>query len=1388
MFNAVLNDCFAQQIKQVFRNLNVKEGLSHPDVTDLLQDNNGFIWIATLSGLNRYDGHEMKSFSKNQQGFRNVYLNRIEKLSLKGETIFMATQGGLVEFDIQTEKFSTYNATDGKTRNLITNSLSHILVWTESLVWVIQNGKVHLLEINREQHQIKPVELNLPAGFISTSLAVDPEGNCWIGGNNGVLRVSKKNKTLSLRSITLLSANNQPIKDVSSIHFYQKQFIVGGVNQVWVSEKTTYDASLIKGKVFKFPSQKLLFNNASSLIVKTVVASQNQIWLGTSVGLLCLQSDQFVDTPTFGTLSSTNITNMMVDAGGCLWVGAYGGGVSSLDLNPKKFYTLNFSQFANNGGANPNHIRAIMEDDLSGNLWVGTLNAGLIYHDFLKRNTTQFLHQNERKNSLINNNIRSIAKDKKGRIWVGTEGGISIMQNNTFRNLVHEKDNPNSLADNTIFTLAVDVFGQVWAGSWYNGLNRIRENDGKFDFERIYEGKKGISSLKVTFIYADPLRPEVFVGTTKGLDHIFLLPSGGISHIFHYKGNAEYPKSLSSNFIWPIVRLDEHTFGVGTIGGGLNKVKILGDGKYEAESLTTESGLLSNDVEGLLLDNQGNLWMSSNGGGLTMINPKTNKLVNFDQNDGLASNIFKIGAATKGRDGKLYFGGLNGLNYFYPSQINRSQYVPKVLISDVLVNNKPFKEVVTNSSNPNELNLTHLQNNIIIKFSSLDYANSEKCLYRFQLVGSDRDWIETNGRTPQVAYSNLDYGTYTFKLFVSNHDGVWPDKPALLTVVVNPPFWKTTLAKIIYLLIFFAALWMIYQYQVRWFKLKNSLEIKGLEERKAEEIHQIRLQFFTNISHELRTPLTLILSPVERLLQETMDAETRKKCYQIIHRNSSRLLTLVNELMDFRKAEAGVTKLRASETYLNRFLSDICKEFEEAAHEKNLEFQLNLPKQDEKIWIDRGILEKVLVNIISNSIKYTDANKSILVETKKSVTPLFPETYQIGTVEADYQYTWIRVLDSGMGIPREDIQYVFERYYRVNEIEKQKMTGSGIGLALVKSLIVLHHGVIKVSSSLGKGTEFLVGIPLGTSHFKSEELLKIPDYQLDDSSIKALETKQFLDSSFEEIADFGNINHKTNFKKLLVVEDNAELRHFIADSFMGQYQVLEAADGLSGWNLAQEELPDLIISDIMMPELDGVELCHRIKDNLDTSHMPVILLTAKTSDESKIQGSESGADAYLTKPFSLKLLQITIHNLLESRRKLKELYAHDTLLEVREVGTTKRDKEFIDAIIEVVEKNLDNTELEIEDIARELGMSRSKLYTKIHSLTGQPVGDFVRKIRLKTASKIMVSEDVSITQVMERVGIQSQSYFTKAFKKEFGKTPTQYLHDFVLESELKKSV
>ena len=1384
----------AQQVRQVFRKLTVDQGLSHTDATDIVQDEKGLIWIATLSGLNRYDGHEMKPYTSDLQQFNNVYLNRINKLSLRGHSIFMATQGGLAEFNLDTERVNTFESSDTTVNALIDESLSYVLAWKESLVWIIHKNKPRLLQIDRSTHQINEVKLPGLANFQAASLAEDASGAVWIGGQDGLLRVTRSAASFKTKRLILLAEDGRAFDDISALSIDKNQIIAGGTSQVWIGTFSDNKTGSLAGQVLKFDPRQFSNDPQKPTAVTSIVSRQNKIWLGTPEGMLSLERKDraysFTKPPYLATLSSQHISNLFTDSSGCLWVTTYGGGVNLLDLDPKLFHTLSFEGIVKASGNNPNYIRAILEDDQTGNLWVGTRNTGLLYYDARTNTTRQFLHDPFSTNSLISNNIRSLSKDKKGRIWVGTEAGISILDKGKFRHLISQENDPKTLTHDVIYTLGVDVFGQVWAGSWNNGLNRISENDGQFDIERIYEGKKGLSSQKVTYIYADPLRPEVLVGTSKGLDHIFLDSGGGIERILHYQGSAAYPKSISSNFIWPIVRADERTIWAGTIGGGLNKITLLDNGDYEAESFTTKDGLPTNDVEGLLLDNQGNLWVA--GKGISMFNPRTKEFINYDQNDGLQSNVFKIGAAAKGRDGALYFGGVNGINYFFPRQIRRSSFTPNVVMTDILVNNKlvkPQGEILPSAvRNLDHIALNYLQNNLNIKFSALDFANPDKCRYRYRLVGFDEAWLETDSRSPQASYANLDYGDYTFQLLATNHDGIWTKNPVELKITVSPPWWKSTMAKIIYALLILGLLWLLYQYQVRWFTMKRKMEVKEVEERKSEEIHQMRLQFFTNISHELRTPLSLIISPVEKLLHEGMNEETRQKYYQLIHRNSSRLLTLVNELMDFRKAEAGVTKLRASETYLAPFLSEICSEFEEAAREKSIDFAVNLPDADASLWLDRGIIEKVLVNVLSNAFKYTLNNGTISLDLVEGDEATFRHSYRIGEADSEQDYAWIRVLDSGIGIPTNSLDHVFERYYRVTEAEKDKLLGSGIGLALVRSLILLHKGIIKVSSEVGEGTEFLIGIPHGHEHFSPEEIISVPDYQLDDSSIKAIETRQFLQEEFDARPAVTEESNSSVLKKLLIVEDNEEMRNFLADSFLGQYQVLTATDGVEGLGIAEEELPDLIVSDLMMPNMDGITFCQKIKDNLDTSHTPVVLLTAKNADESKIEGSEVGADAYLTKPFSLKLLQLTLHNLLEGRRKLKELYAHDALVEAREVGTTKRDKEFIDEIITIIEENLDNTELEVEHIARQVGMSRSKLYTKMHSLTGQTVGDFVRKLRMKRAAQMIVCEDMSITEIMDQVGIQSQSYFTKAFKKEFGKTPTQYLHDFIVENELRSSI
>ena len=571
-------------------------------------------------------------------------------------------------------------------------------------------------------------------------------------------------------------------------------------------------------------------------------------------------------------------------------------------------------------------------------------------------------------------------------------------------------------------------------------------------------------------------------------------------------------------------------------------------------------------------------------------------------------------------------------------------------------------------------------------------------------------------------------------------------------------------------------------------QLNQKLEIKEIEKTKEDELHQLRMQFFTNISHELRTPLSLILSPTEKLLHEELDKEHKIRLLSLIQRNGIRLMNLVNELLDFRKAEAGMMKLKTREIDLVKYIREIAEEFDELAVEKNILFEKHFGNTPIKLRIDQNVFGKVIVNLLSNAFKYTPENYKILVEFTDNIELKFKNKYQEGVQNLDLEYQWIRVLDNGIGIQTESLNHVFERFYRVTEEDKDTLPGSGIGLAFVRSLVLVHKGVIMASSEAGKGTEFLIGIPKGNSHLNKDEINSSKDYNLDDSAIQAIETKQFL---IEELENrpfaYKEDDSELRKPKLLVVEDNDELRHFIRDSFMEQYQVIEACDGEEGIGKLKDEFPDIVISDVMMPKMDGFELCKKIKSDIEVSHTPVILLTAKNSDESKISGGEVGADSYITKPFSLKLLQLTIQNILENRKRLKDMYANDIFIEAREMGTTKRDKDFIDFLISIVERNIDNTNLDVELICNEAGMSRTKLYSKIQNLTGQPVGEFIRKIRLKKAAQIIVSEDVSIVEVMERVGIQSQSYFTKAFKKEFGKTPTKFLHDYIVEKEMFKN-
>ncbi len=1401
----------AQDLNLKFRHLTVDNGMPHTDVTCIAQDEKGFIWLGTYGGLCRYDGYILKNYVNRNSSLKQVYSNRINDISISPTgQIWLATQNGLAVFDQKTEQFFNFND--------INQSVNKISVDTEGVIYAGYNNQLAAFEWDKNKglQKINLENFNNPTTIFD--FQKDPISKAiWAANTGGVLKITTNGKNRVVKQIKILDQNQKPHTPLSLFFNQNNNLILGVQNGYIVLDKSVWqsDNSQFLGQYKAVPASAVNIPSGQNFSINALGEGDNgSAWVATENGVAQLQNwqtgqvVQAITSKTRSNLSSDHISHLFKDKDGCLWVTSYGGGADILDLNRKKFYSFGRDEKRPAQSMTDDYARALMEDD-AGNLWIGTRTEGVNIVN-LKTNEWRYLRYNA--SGISSNNIRALNKDKQGRIWIGTDAGIDIYDGQRFFNINDNPKSPNHLSGNTVFSIGVDVFGQIWAGCWDNGLNRISyQSPQNYQIERILKGEKGLCGSKVTFVYADPQRPEVFVATTEGLNHILLDATGAISKIYHYKGIEGDTKTLNSDYVWPIVRTDAKTLWVGTLGGGLNKITLLGEGKYEAQAYT--KALPSNDIESLLTDAQGNLWLGSKG--LTMFNPDKNELVNFDANDGLQSNVFKIGSAWAGRDGRLYFGGIKGVTYFYPDSILKQQQAVKTILTGLSVNNQTVTvgtkyegRVVLEAALEEQKVLTfnHLQKTFALQFSTLQFANPEKCRYRYQLVGFDKNWIETDASIRTASYSNLDAGDYIFRFLAANSDGVWADEnqASVLTIRILPPWWASLWAKLIYLGIIGGLAYGAWS----WIKMRRNLHIQRIEERKSEELHQLRLQFFTNISHELRTPLSLITAPVEKLLANpTLSQDKRFHHYDLIQRNATRLLNLVNELLEFRKVESGTRRLRATQTNFPNFIRSICEEFEEIAEKRDIHFDINLPeKLEESVWLDRAIVEKVIVNLLSNAFKYTHPAGTITVDMPPNdeghfanelkfgndTPPLMPlASSRLGGTVANL--VWLRVADTGIGLEESELQKVFDRFYRVTEAEQDGQMGSGIGLAFVRSLMTLHRGFISVYSEKGKGTAFYIGLQKGKTYLKPDEIMVA-----DETVASAVAAKNGLDEDNQlsiqatlqdiETAHLNQQHGAIGKPRLLIVEDNVELRQFLAESFEEQYHITLAEDGKQGLIVAQETLPDIIISDIMMPEMDGIDMCKSIRATTTLSHIPIILLTAKNAVQSRIEGAEAAADAYIAKPFSLRLLQATIKNLLDTRRQLKERYAQSSLVEAHELATNQRDRQFLQTMMQIIETNLEDSEFDVEKICRTIGISRTVLYDKVNALTGKSVGEFIRKMRLQTAAKILVTENIPVYLVMDRVGIQSASYFSKAFKKEFGKTPSQYLADFLAEQKPKEKL
>lgn len=810
---------------------------------------------------------------------------------------------------------------------------------------------------------------------------------------------------------------------------------------------------------------------------------------------------------------------------------------------------------------------------------------------------------------------------------------------------------------------------------------------------------------------------------------------------------------------------------------------------YTVKRFASNFGIF-NDVESLEIDNNGNIWMGGNG--LEYFNPTTNKLIKYDKNDGLQGNSFKVGSSYKGADGRLYFGGINGLNYFYPDQIKANTITAMPVITDILINNQkpgynnsdlPKNQSAQPISYSKQLTLGYLNNNFVIFFSSMHYANPSKCRYRYKLIGFDKDWKYIDGKNASAAYNNLDYKNYRFIVEATNNDGVWSKSHAEIAIVITPPWWESNIAKIIYGLLIFSALLGIYFYQARWHRLKREIEVGKVNEKTREEMHnhreelyQQQLMFFTNISHEFRTPLTLILGPLENLINQNKNPEIDSS-YQLMFKNAKRLINLISELMNFKKVADCIIKLHVQPVAVNQFCKDLASEFQNLAIGKDINFKIT-DHTKQKIaepltgLFDVQVLEKILFNLLSNAFKYTNIGGQISFEIffdLETFKPSFESGFQL--LNEGYRaknYIYFRIADSGIGISNESITRIFDRYYRISK----NHLGSGVGLALVKSLTQLHKGDIYVYSERYKGTDIIIGIPWGEENYTESE--KAGSYIQPENQLEVIDNSTSLPFIGYE-ADVQHVNSKIQ-KHILLVDDNQELRLFLRQAFEKYYFVYEAEDGNSALETALEKTPDLIISDVMMPGgMNGLQLCKLIKERFETSHIPFIILSAKDALDTKIEGMESGADFYFAKPLSIDLLLLTVHNIFEQSEKLKVRYNNNYLSSATELVHSEKDKEFFQILLNLIEENIQEPELDVEFLCKQLHISRTKLYQKIKNISNQSVGEFIRTIRLKKAVYIMTHEGIPMNEIADRIGLQSSSNFSRAFKKEYGKSPLQFM-------------
>jgi len=1455
-----------EQGKYTIQNITVSDGLHSNNIYDVLQDSLGFLWLASGSGLQKYDGytftlHTPDSSDGASQAVYGLYEDRHHKFWLQMET-------GLGRYRRETDDFVRYYFVNGENDTIpyMVRSIAEDLkgaLW----VWIRDSG---LYELNLETKNFipqkkvnewyrdsrKPVELKETnrKGFYETwitfqsrqygmklkykfaikrktgtleweqnpNLADSESGDreIIIAGDTLNLPVTQFNSGMMLDREILPESDLKPtyVKftvnlnnlknplsegdevqirgDIAPLYWRDKLFVNCIVfdldNKLWIGTDYLglFRFNLETGKYDNFTSNQELSGSISSNYINAAIRDQyGDLWFGSNRGLNRFKhngkkfENYFVDPSNLANLINV-VHSLKIDRLGNIWTQSQwnNGGISCFSKKNKKFthystgfglwfssFTLDrsgivwlsnefrglhklnlkakkFSAFSikRNGKdvLQGNPIYSVYEDQ-TGEIWIGGQLDGLYRYNRRKEKSTLYKVDSEQIDNLYSDIIGHIFQARNGIFWICTVGGLYRFDPKTGRFKRIEPDPDIDPGFGNLGYIYEDIHGMFWLLG-FGFLVQFNPNT----YEAQFFSVSGNPDLDRQIRFCDLIEdPGGFFWIAGG-------DNGGLYKFDLVQKKFTKIEKIGTVNIASIYLDDDGILWCGTVLQGL----ICYDTKTDTKAIIREKdGLLSNNIMSLEADQSGNLWLGTQKG-LSRYNPQTGTFKHFFKEDGFFTDEFSYQAHAKGKNGELIFGTMHGVVTFHPDSIKDSDYIPPIVLTDFKINNKtvdignnsPLKKDISISK---EIMLAHDQNDISITFAALDFSHPERNQYSLFLENFEDNW-RPPGLERTAYYTNLDPGEYIFRAKGTNSDGVWNEEETSIKIRVLSPWWKTDWAYTLYVILIGLTLYGLRRFELKRAHLKSELE-------KSKEVDEMKSRFFANISHEFRTPLTLILGPLQKFLSVTRDTESHQDILGM-QRNARRLQQLIDQLLDLSKIEAGRMPLQAQPDDIVQSIREWTASFVSLAESRNIALDLNFPEQPITVYFDPEKLEKIIYNLLGNAFKFTPEGGRVTVSVSLSngKEQISPATVQI------------TVADSGIGIAPEHVDHIFDRFYSTNESVTDKQSSTGIGLALTKEFVDLHHGAIDVKSEPGKGSTFIVTLPLGRDHLSDQEIV---------DHVSEKEILQPFQLAPEPISGNGpeiyeeTREGKTGRSLVLIVEDNRDMRRFLRNCLAEDFNIIEADNGKLGFETARKKMPDLIVSDVMMPEMDGFEFCHKIKTDARTSHIPVILLTARASKESKVEGLETGADDYIVKPFDAVELIVRSKNLIEQRRRLQERFCREVLIQPSEVTVTSMDEAFLKKVITAVEAHIDDPDFEADDLARESAISRRHLNRKLRALTGQSVREFIRTIRLKRAAYLLQQNTGNVTEIAYEVGFQSIPHFAKVFREQFGLTPSQYL-------------